>query len=83
MEATLASRIQSSGQSGTHDLRTSSLKHTDSYIHRVKTFFVEGSTVQQLDLLFVFFWLEHFVFLVVLGPFYFVRYLNRAVWLSI
>ena len=54
--ATFSLWVPSNGLSGTHNLRASSLRHKDSCIHHLQTFFVEGSIVQQLYILYVFFW---------------------------
>ena len=82
MEATFSSWIRSSELSRTHNRRTLSLTHEDSCIHHMQTLFLEGSIVRQLYLQFFFFWITRFVFLVALGFFYFVQYLNRAAWSS-
>ena len=82
LEATFSSWILSNGLYGAHNLRTSSLRHKDSCIHHIKTLFLEGSIVWQLCLLFLFFRLKRFISLDLSGLFYFVRYLNWAVWPS-
>ena len=73
--ATFSSWILSSELSG-------SLRHEDSCIHHIQTLFLDGSLDRQLYLLLLFFRLKRFVFLNLLGLFFFVQYLNRAVWPS-
>ena len=82
LDDTFSSWILSNEPSGSQILRVLSLRHKDSCIYHKQTIFLEGSIVQKLYLLFVCFWPPRFVFLNVLGLLYFVRYLNRAFWLS-
>ena len=57
MEATFSSWILSSGLNCARKLRASSLKHQDCCSHHLKTWFVEGNVVRQLDSRFLSFWL--------------------------